>query len=136
MEELNFEVPSGCNVIICGPNGCGKSSLFRILGGVSFAGYSMEDSFAKLSSLAPAVASIWWHSDQTAAIEAFLRSSGESAPSFHRYAQFPNFIPTLQRPYMTLGTLRDQIIYPDTFNLMKSKGSKDDDLLVFLEKVN
>ncbi|KAK2150705.1 hypothetical protein LSH36_394g02081 [Paralvinella palmiformis] len=72
VKELNFEVKSGLNVLVCGPNGCGKSSLFRILG---------------------------------------------------------------ERPYMILGTLRDQIIYPDNKDDMLKKGVSDKQLQDILAKV-
>ncbi|KAG8193830.1 hypothetical protein JTE90_029564 [Oedothorax gibbosus] len=94
IEELSFEVKSGMNVLVHGPNGCGKSSLFRVLGELwpTFGGTLTKPSKNKLF-----------------------------------------YIP--QRPYMTLGTLRDQIIYPDRLQDMQRKRITDLDLEYFLELV-
>ncbi|CRK91108.1 CLUMA_CG004796, isoform A [Clunio marinus] len=94
VKELSFEVRSGTNVLVCGPNGCGKSSLFRILGELwpSWGGKIVKPPRGKLF-----------------------------------------YIP--QRPYMTLGSLRDQIIYPHTHEEMKRRGKTDQDLFNFLDIV-
>lgn len=94
VKDLCFEVQSGQNVLVCGPNGCGKSSLFRILGELwpSWGGKIIKPPRGKLF-----------------------------------------YIP--QRPYMTLGTLRDQIIYPHTHAEMKRRGKTDQDLNTFLDIV-
>lgn len=42
---------------------------------------------------------------------------------------------TFQRPYMTIGTFREQVIYPDTHVIMQEKGISDEDLADLLEKV-
>ncbi|XP_043215964.1 ATP-binding cassette sub-family D member 3-like isoform X2 [Amphibalanus amphitrite] len=94
VQELNFEVRSGMNVLVCGPNGCGKSSLFRILG------------------------ELW-------------PVFGGTLTKPDRSQLF--YIP--QRPYMTLGTLRDQVIYPDTVAAMRRRGRTDEWLLQLLEEV-
>ncbi|EDV46757.1 ATP-binding cassette sub-family D member 3 [Drosophila erecta] len=94
LQELSFEVKSGTNVLVCGPNGCGKSSLFRILG------------------------ELWptWGGKVT-------------KPSRGKLFYVP------QRPYMTLGTLRDQIIYPHTRDDMRRLGHSDEDLMHYLDIV-
>ncbi|KAM8930906.1 ATP-binding cassette sub-family D member 3 isoform 2-T2 [Pelodytes ibericus] len=94
IKDLNFEVKSGANVLICGPNGCGKSSLFRVLG------------------------ELW-------------PLFGGSLTKPERGKLF--YVP--QRPYMTLGTLRDQVIYPDTQEDQKRKGIPDTILKEYLDNV-
>ncbi|KAL4721106.1 hypothetical protein ACJJTC_005653, partial [Scirpophaga incertulas] len=82
------------NVLVCGPNGCGKSSMFRQLGELwpVFGGVLTKPPRGKLF-----------------------------------------YVP--QRPYMTLGTLRDQVIYPQTRDEMLRRGKTDAQLAVFLELV-
>lgn len=94
IKELTFEVRSGTNVLVCGPNGCGKSSLFRILGELwpLFGGTLTKPPKGKLF-----------------------------------------YIP--QRPYMTLGSLRDQITYPHSTGEAARRGSNDEKLKEHLQRV-
>uniref|UniRef100_A0A4W4GCH2 ABC transporter domain-containing protein n=1 Tax=Electrophorus electricus TaxID=8005 RepID=A0A4W4GCH2_ELEEL len=94
IHDLSFEVSSGTNVLVCGPNGCGKSSLFRVLGELwpLFGGRLTKPERGKLF-----------------------------------------YVP--QRPYMTIGSLRDQVIYPDTHEDQRRKGTSDKVLKEYLDNV-
>ena len=95
VKELTFKVDRGMNCLITGPNGCGKSSLFRILGDLwpLFGGNVIKPS----------------------ASEVF-------------------YVP--QKPYLALGTLRDQVIYPNTKTEARSKGFTDEKVMDILKLVH
>ncbi|GAA5875126.1 hypothetical protein JCM3774_001644 [Rhodotorula dairenensis] len=91
IKSLSFYVKPGQHLLVVGGNGTGKSSLFRILGGL-------------------------WP----------IYGGTVTKPPASEFTYIP------QRPYLSLGTLRDQIIYPHSRAQMHARGVTDADLVEIL----
>eukprot|EP00340_Litonotus_pictus_P001906 CAMPEP_0170520864 /NCGR_PEP_ID=MMETSP0209-20121228/6197_1 /TAXON_ID=665100 ORGANISM="Litonotus pictus, Strain P1" /NCGR_SAMPLE_ID=MMETSP0209 /ASSEMBLY_ACC=CAM_ASM_000301 /LENGTH=426 /DNA_ID=CAMNT_0010807437 /DNA_START=764 /DNA_END=2044 /DNA_ORIENTATION=- len=95
IKDVNFKILPGQHTFISGANGCGKSSLFRILG------------------------ELWP-----------VKSGSITKPHFAQIFYVP------QKPYLPKGNLRDQIIYPLSYEEFKKRGESDEYLERLMESVD
>ncbi|SCU82316.1 LADA_0C04434g1_1 [Lachancea dasiensis] len=96
--ELSFELKHGDHLLIIGPNGCGKSSLFRVLGGL----WPVMSSFT--------------HPDK--------ESKLIMPPRLANGEKLVFYLP--QKPFMgNKFTFREQIIYPDTMDRFEARYDGD-----------
>lgn len=94
--ELNFELRHGDHLLIIGPNGCGKSSLFRILGGLW--PLRQGSRIRKTRLIMP------------------IRSHDNECSIF--------YLP--QKPHMgSKSTFREQVIYPDSVEQFEARFGGD-----------
>ncbi|KAI5920384.1 ABC transporter transmembrane region 2-domain-containing protein [Camillea tinctor] len=92
VKALSFSLKQGDHLLVVGPNGCGKSSLFRILGGL-------------------------WP----------VYGGTVHKPPFTDIFYIP------QRPYLSRGSLRQQITYPDSLRSVRARGVTDSQLMEILK---
>ena len=84
IRDLNLVIEEGTNLLVTGPNGAGKSSLFRVLGGL-------------------------WHLESGHVYKPTRSDSGEKDEGL---ASDIFYVP--QKPYVSVGSLIEQLIYPST----------------------
>jgi ABC-type uncharacterized transport system fused permease/ATPase subunit len=88
IRDLNLVIKEGTNLLVTGPNGAGKSSLFRVLGGL-------------------------WQLEKGLVVKPG-KSTNDQNSSETDEGLASNIFYVPQKPYVSVGTLIEQLIYPST----------------------
>nr|XP_043620504.1 ABC transporter D family member 2, chloroplastic-like [Erigeron canadensis] len=125
IRDLSLEVCNNEHLLITGPSGSGKTSLLRAIAGLWRTGSGKITFYAKY---APDVA----HNEET------IVDESKVGDKISKYRDFKGVFFLPQRPYMVLGTLRQQLLYPTWPDVSDSTphDSKITDSVVSLDNVS
>ncbi|KAL9678082.1 hypothetical protein QQ045_015921 [Rhodiola kirilowii] len=104
IRDLSIEITEKDNLLIAGPSGSGKTSLLRALAGLWSNGKGKVTFYVNNQDETPST------SDNKPLESTSINKLEEEARSAYKGSRGIFFLP--QRPYMVLGTLRQQLLYP------------------------
>lgn len=107
IRDLSLEVCSNEHLLVAGPSGSGKTSLLRAIAGLWRTGKGKITFYAKFTGVQDQP-----RTPDVASHEAKMVVEKNDVDKISKYRDFKGVFFLPQRPYMVLGTLRQQLLYP------------------------
>lgn len=134
VKNLSLEIKQNCHLLVTGPSGSGKTSLLRAMAELWTTGrgkitFYVSDSDIS-DDLEPEASSATIFSDSSPS-NGKMKESG-----IYRHKNSRNIFFLPQKPYMVLGTLREQLLYPTWSNVPVTSGTKETGSPPFLMRLH
>lgn len=134
VKNLSLEIKQNCHLLVTGPSGSGKTSLLRAMAELWTTGrgkitFYVSDSDIS-DDLEPEASSATIFSDSSSS-NGKMKESG-----IYRHKNSRNIFFLPQKPYMVLGTLREQLLYPTWSNFPVTSGTKETGSPPFLMRLH
>ncbi|KAJ9562975.1 hypothetical protein OSB04_008135 [Centaurea solstitialis] len=132
IRDLSLEVCENEHLLVTGPSGSGKTSLLRAIAGLWRTGRGVITFYAKYTEIVEQP-----QTPDVAPQETIMTDERKEDDKRSKYRDFKGVFFLPQRPYMVLGTLRQQLLYPTWPDVpdstLHSENSTSTDSMPFLE---
>ncbi|GAB2276373.1 Canalicular multispecific organic anion transporter 1 [Dionaea muscipula] len=131
VKDLSLEIKEKCHLLITGPSGSGKTTLLRAMAELWTTGRGKITFYITDSdNLQPDASSAVTYSNSSSR----HNKMEESGIRGNKSSRSVLFLP--QKPYMVLGTLREQLLYPTWTNVSTTDGTKETGYPPFLLRLH